>query len=252
MPGLGLAVGVVLDSPDTVPGQVITGHVRLRGGPADVKIGELALSLVASVEAEYGDHELLRLGVRQGIRVPSGQSVLVPFRLPVPWETPITAFRGTHLSEMSVGLRPELVVSETPRSGALKLLRVGATPWQAGVLDALGQAGFRYRRTGVGRGHLPGVPHGPRLHQELGFLPPVRYAGRIGEVELRFAVAAEELFVVLEADHRGDGYLSGQASPGHFQVTPQNALMVDWRSLVDQWLLQIAGRAVSSGLFSIQ
>ena len=56
---------------------------------------------------------------------------------------------------------------------------------------------------------------------------------------------------MLDADHRGDGYLSGQASPGHFQVTSQNALMVDWPSLIDQWLMQIAGRAVRSGLFSI-
>ena len=53
----------------------------------------MALSLVTRVNVEHGyggDTEFFRLLVQQGVRVPAGQLVSIPFQLPLPWETPIT------------------------------------------------------------------------------------------------------------------------------------------------------------------
>ena len=138
----GPSVDTVLDTPHATPGQVVTGQVRIQGGSNDAHIDQVVLSLVTRVEVEHGDHEFagvsefLRVVVAQGVRVPAGQPMAVPFQLPVPWETPITAVGGQQLPGMTVGVRTELVISGAPDKGDLDPLLVGPLPSQDRVLDA--------------------------------------------------------------------------------------------------------------------
>ncbi|WP_198680738.1 sporulation protein, partial [Lentzea terrae] len=196
----GPSVDTVLDSPHAVPGQPITGQVRIQGGSSDAESGQVVLSLVTQVEVErggfggFGDFgggdergevaEFFRMVVQQGLRVPAGQLVSIPFQLPVPWETPITAVGGAALPGLSVGVRTELLVAGAPDKGDLDPVLVGPLPSQNKVLDAFGQLGFSFRSADVEAGRLPGVPHELGFYQELEFFPPAQFAGRVSQVEL--------------------------------------------------------------------
>ncbi|NUT94065.1 MAG: sporulation protein [Saccharothrix sp.] len=249
----GPSVDTVLDSPHAVPGRPITGQVRIQGGGSDAEIGQVVLSLVTQVERggfggfgggdeHGGGTEFFRVVVQQGLRVPAGQLVSVPFQLPVPWETPITAVGGAALPGLSVGVRTELIVSGAPDKGDLDPVLVGPLPSQDKVLDAFGQLGFSFRGTDVEAGHLPGVPQEFGFYQELAFFPPARFAGRVDQVELTFVANATELHVVLEADRHRGGFSSGGDTSGHLRLSHQEAQVTDWAAAISDWLAQVADR----------
>lgn len=253
----GPSVDTVLDSPHATPGEVITGQVRIQGGSNEARIEEIVLSLVTRVEVEHGDHErggtaeFLRASVAQGVRVAAGELTSVPFRLTIPWETPITAVGGGELPGMVVGVRTELVIAGAPDKGDLDPLLVGPLPSQDRVLDAFGELGFQFRSADVEAGYLHGVQQELGFFQEIEFFPPSRYAGRVNEVELTFVANPRELVVVLEADKRGGMFRSGGDSFGRFHLSHDEAMKTDWVELIDQWLAKVAesggGRSAFGG-----
>lgn len=258
----GPSVDTVLDSPHAVPGRPITGQVRIQGGGSDAEIGQVVLSLVTKVEVERGgfsgfggfgglggddehdggDTEFFRVVVQEGLRVPAGQLVSIPFQLPVPWETPITAVGGAALPGLSVGVRTELIVSGAPDKGDLDPVLVGPLPSQNKVLDAFGQLGFSFRGVDVEAGRLPGVPHEFGFYQELEFFPPAQFAGGVNQVELTFVANENELHVILEADRRRGGFSSGGDTFGHLRLSHQEAQVTDWAAAISGWLAQVAER----------
>jgi sporulation-control protein len=249
----GPSVDTVLDSPHAVPGQTISGQVRIHGGSTDARIDRIVLSLVTRVEAEHGDHEsrgtaeFFRMPVAEGVLVAEGSPVTVPFQLPIPWETPITAVGGHQLPGMTVGVRTDLDISGAPDKGDLDPIQVSPTPAQDAVLDAFGQLGFQFRSADVEAGRIHGVHQELGFFQEIEFFPPGRYAGRLNQVELTFVTNPHELMVVLEADKRGGLFRSGGDTFGRFHVSHQDALTTDWASWIDQWLAQIAERGGHPG-----
>jgi sporulation-control protein len=242
----GPSVDTVLDSPHSVPGQTITGQVRVQGGSSDAEIGQVVLSLVTRLEVEHGAYghdglsEFYRLVVQQGVRVPAGQLVTIPFQLPMPWETPITAVGGTPLPGMSVGVRTELVIAGAPDKGDLDPVLVSPLPSQNKVLDAVGRLGFSFRGADVETGHIPGVPQELGFFQELEFFPPAQFAGRIDEVELTFVASPHDLYVALEAGHRGGRFAADGDTLGQFRLSHAEALTTDWASVISGWLTQVA------------
>jgi sporulation-control protein len=234
----GPAVDVVLDAPRTAPGEFLTGQVHVQGGRTSAEIDRVVLSLVTSGETGY--HTLHRLVVRQSVRVSPGQVVSIPFRLQVPWETPVTAVGGVWLPGGSVGVRTGLVVAGALVQGGLEVVRVEPAAGQARVLDVFRQLGFRLRRTGADVGHLPGVRYVPGLHQKLEFLPR---AECVGPIELILVAGPDELHVILEAG-RGD-----DAPFGLFHVTHQAVCDADWFVLIGQWLAQVGARTVEQSGF---
>jgi sporulation-control protein len=240
----GPSVDTVLASPHGVPGQAVTGQVRVQGGGADAEIGQVVLSLVTHTETE-----LVRLVVQQGVRVPAGQLVSIPFQLPLPWETPITAVGGAALPGISVGVRTELVIAGSPDKGDLDTVLVGPLPSQNKVLDAFGQLGFSFRGTDLEAGRLPGVPQELGFYQEIEFFPPAQFAGRLSEVELKFVANANELHVVLEADKRRGAFSTGGDTSGHLRVSHQEAQVTDWASAISGWLAQAAERGLANPAF---
>ncbi|WP_158843791.1 sporulation protein [Saccharothrix deserti] len=249
----GPSVDTVLDSPHALPGQVITGQVRIQGGSSDARIDRIVLSLVTRVEVEHGDHEFggtaefLRLDVAQDVRVAAGQQVAVPFQLPVPWETPITAVGGQPLPGMTVGVRTELVISGAPDKGDLDPVLVGPLPSQDRVLDAFGQLGFQFRKADVEAGRIHGVHQELGFYQEIEFFPPAQFAGRVNQVELTFVTSPHELVVVLEADKRGGMFSSGSDAFGRFHASHADAVNTDWAGAIGQWLAQVSERGGHAG-----
>jgi sporulation-control protein len=235
----GPSVDTVLDSPHAVPGQAITGQVRVQGGSSDAEIGQVVLSLVTGTE-----HEFFRVVVQQGVRVPAGQLVSIPFQLQVPWETPITAVGGAPLPGMDVGLRTELVIAGAPDRGDLDPILVNPLPSQNKVLDAFGQLGFAFRRADVEPGRV----------QELEFFPPAQYTGRINEVELTFVASPHELHVLLQADKRSGPRMftssPGVDTLGQMRLSHQEAQVTDWVSAINGWLSQIVQGGQANPAFS--
>jgi sporulation-control protein len=249
----GPSVDTVLDSPHATPGGVVTGQVRIQGGSNDVEIGQVVLSLVTRVEVEHGDHEgsttaeFHRVVVAQAVKVAAGQLLPVPFQLPIPWETPLTAVGSTHLHGMTVGVRTELVIAGAPDKGDLDPISVHPLPSQDRVLDAFGALGFQFRKADVEAGRLHGVPQELGFYQEIEFFPPQQFAGRISQVELTFVANPHELYVVLEADKRGGMFSSGGDAFGHFALSHRDAESTDWASVIGQWLSQVTERGGHGG-----
>ena len=247
----GPSVDTVLDTPHVVPGQVLTGSVRIQGGSADAEIGEIALSLVTRIEVESGDSEFTGTGefqrvvVGHGVRVPAEQLVVVPFRLDIPWETPITAVSGHQLPGMTVGVRTELVIAGAPDKGDLDPVEVHPLPSQDAVLEAFGELGFHFHSADVEAGRIYGVPQQLPFFQELEFYPPAAFAGRLNQVELTFVATPHDLHVVLEADKRGGLFRQGGDMFGRFATSHAEAGNRDWTGLIGQWLEQAAERGPS-------
>ncbi|WP_086668572.1 sporulation protein [Lentzea kentuckyensis] len=245
----GPSVDTVLDSPHAVPGQAITGQVRIQGGSSDAEIGQVALSLVTGDDQHGQATEFFRTVVQQGLRVPANQLVSIPFQLQLPWETPITAVGGAALPGLSVGVRTELIVAGAPDKGDLDQVLVGPLPSQNKVLDAFGQLGFSFRGTEVEAGRLPAVPQEFGFYQELEFFPPAQFAGSMNQVELTFVANADELHVVLEADRRRGAFSPGGDTSGHLRLSHQEAQVTDWAAAISGWLTQVAERGRTNPAF---
>src|SRR5262249_48403924 len=132
----GPSVDTVLDASHAMPGQVITGQVRIQGGGADADIDRIELSLVTRADAQSrggqarGAAEFLRLRVAERLRVPANQLREVPFQLVLPWGTPITSVGSTALPGVAIGLRTELVVAGAQDKGDLDPVDVHPLPSQ--------------------------------------------------------------------------------------------------------------------------
>ncbi|UMP01456.1 sporulation protein [Amycolatopsis sp. EV170708-02-1] len=251
----GPSVDTVLDSPHAVPGEVITGQVRIQGGSSDAQIEEILLSLVTRVEVERGDHEragtaeFLRVSAGRKVQVTAGQLTSVPFRIALPWETPISAVGGRELPGMVVGVRTELVIAGAPDKGDLDPVLVGPLESQDRVLEAFGELGFSFRSADVEAGRLHGVRQELGFFQEIEFFPPSRYAGRVSQVELTFVASPDDLVVVLEADRRGGMFRTGGDSFGRFHVSHEEALRTDWAAAIDGWLAKVAESGGGHAMF---
>ncbi len=251
----GPSVDTVLDSPHAVPGEVITGQVRIQGGSSDAQIEEILLSLVTRVEVEHGDHEragtaeFLRVSAGRKVKVTAGQLTTVPFQIALPWETPVSAVGGRELPGMVVGVRTELVIAGAPDKGDLDPLLVGPLESQDRVLEAFGELGFSFRSADVEAGRLHGVRQELGFFQEIEFFPPSRYAGRVSQVELTFVASPGELVVILEADKRGGMFRSGGDTFGRFHVSHEEALRTDWAAAIDGWLAKVAESGGGHAMF---
>jgi sporulation-control protein len=247
----GPSVDTVLDSPHAVPGQVITGQVRIQGGSADAEIGQIVLTLVTAVKTPHGHDphtEFHRLVVDQNVRVTAGQPLNLPFRLPLPFETPITAVGNNPLPGVAVGVRTDLVISGAPDKGDLDPVLVHPLPSQDRVLDAFGELGFQFRKADVEAGHLHGVRQELPFFQEIEFFPPGQFARTLNEVELTFVADPAHLQVILEADKRAGGFHGGDTF-GHFRMSHQEAEKTDWAETIGGWLQQIADRRPTHNAF---
>jgi len=251
----GPTVDTVLTNPNTRPGELLTGEVRIAGGDHPADIDHVALSLVTRVEFEGSDSETIRnvdygkVFVAQHITVAPGQRMSIPFQYQVPLESPINVVGGQQLHGMTLGLRTELAVRGAVDPGDLDPVAVHPLASQERVLNAFVQLGFRFTRADNEAGRLHGVPQQLQFYQEIEFLPPQQFISKISQIELTFVADPHSLWVILEADRRGGVFRSGGDSFGHFHLSHQEAVSADWAGIIHNWMDQTAGRRGSFGAF---
>ncbi|MFI5820403.1 sporulation protein [Streptomyces rishiriensis] len=246
----GPTVDTVLDLGPALPGGALSGQVHLKGGNADFDIDLITLELVARVEAEHEDGEneggvvFERFTVGGGFRLGEGEYRSVPFRISLPWESPVTELHGQPLG-IVLGVRTELAVAGAKDKGDLDPLAIGPLPAQEAILEALGQLGFGFRSADLELGHIGGTGQQLPFYQEIELTPAPPYAHRLNELEVTFLAHPGGLEVVLEADKRGGMFTAGHDALTRFTV-PHGAAE-DWNTLVDGWIRQLVERRASYG-----
>jgi len=249
----GPAVDTVLANPNCRPGEMLTGEVRVQGGDHDVEIEHIALSLVTRVEVERGDNEFnattefQRLVVAPRFHLAAREQRVIPFQFPVPWEAPLTHVLGHPLHGMLIGLHTELAVARAVDKSDADPVAIHPLPAQEQVLNAFAQLGFQFRSADLEAGQIYGVHQELPFYQEIEFLPPPAYAGRINEVELTFVTNPHEIVVVLEADKRRGLFRSGGDQFGRFHARLDEAMHIDWVGNINQWLAQVADMYAAPG-----
>ncbi|KUN28483.1 sporulation protein [Streptomyces corchorusii] len=238
----GPTVDTVLDPGAALPGGALSGQVHLKGGNADFDIDHITLELVARVEAEHehGESEgavvFDRFTVGGGFRLGEGEHRSVPFRVSLPWETPVTELHGQPLG-IVLGVRTELAVSGAKDKGDLDQLAVRPLPAQEAVLEALGQLGFGFKSADLELGRIGGTGQQLPFYQEIELTPAPQYAHQLNELEVTFLAGPGGLEVVLEADKRGGLFTAGHDALTRFTVSHDAAQ--DWNTLVDGWIRQL-------------
>ncbi|MGR6916815.1 sporulation protein [[Actinomadura] parvosata] len=234
------SVDTVLSTPRTRPGGTLEGEVRLKGGDFDAEIEHVTLGLVARVEIEHGGGESAGLSEFGSVRVSGpftlrkGEDRTIGFRVPVPWEAPISEIAGQPLRGMAVGVRTELAIAKAVDKGDLDMVAVEPLPSQLRILESFLQLGFAFKSADLEAGRLYGVAQELPFYQEIEFYPTGHYAGRVREVEVTFVADPGGLEVVLEADKRA-GHYSGDAI-GRFTISHDDALRTDWAGELSRWL----------------
>lgn len=248
----GLSVDTVLSNPSTYPGAQLTGNVNLIGGTQDADIEHITLGLVTRMEVEGGGgdysavSDFLRIPVTGPMRLAQGQRLALPFRIDMPWETPITSVYGQTLRGMVMGVRTEVAIARAIDKGDLDPVHVHPLPLQQRILDAFHQLGFVFKSADLEHGQIYGVHQTLPFYQEIEFFPPQQFAAAgINEVELTFVTSPHQVEVVLEFDKRGGLFTQGHDTYGRYTVSHADAETTDWRQVVDGWVRQAVDRRKS-------
>ncbi|MEU4625898.1 sporulation protein [Actinoplanes sp. NPDC023801] len=247
----GPSVDTVLSNPSTYPGAALTGNVNLVGGTQDANIEHVTLGLVTRMEVEGGGGDysavadFLRVPVTGPMRLAPGQQLSIPFRIDMPWETPITTVYGQTLRGMVMGVRTELAIARAIDKGDLDAVHVHPLPIHQRILDAFAQLGFRFKSADLEYGQIYGVHQTLPFYQEIEYFPPQQYAGAINEVELTFVTSPHQVEVVLEFDKRGGLFTQGHDTYSRYTVSHADADTTDWRQVVDGWVRQAVDKRKS-------
>ncbi|MEV4294318.1 sporulation protein [Microbispora rosea] len=220
--GAGVEVDTVLRDPHVRPGETLYGEVRFRGGSSDHKVDGITVDFTAVVEVEHGDqehhatHSFLRAPVSGPFDLRAGEARALPFAIPVPWETPVSAVGGRPLPGMRLGVSTELALAGALDKGDLDPLHVNPLPAQDHLLGALVHLGFHFKRADLERGTLRGstMP----FYQEIEYHAGPEWRRHFSELELTFIAGPHSMDVILEADKRGGFLTSSHDVYNRFRV----------------------------------
>lgn len=202
--GVGAAkVDTRIHDSSLTPGETVEGVVHIRGGAVAQPIDAVNVSLYTNYRSSDGDDavtlqaELARVRVAEPFTVEPGAEHSIPFRLAVPYETPLTIGYHSVWVQTSLNIPQALDPSDTDR------LQIDPHPLQARFLEGLRELGFHFHASQVERhrklsGRFPFV-------QELEFKPGYGTYGRISELEVIFQLSDYGLEALVEMDKRASG-----------------------------------------------
>jgi sporulation-control protein len=202
MLSLGVELDTVLTAGQVTPGGELAGEVRLVGGPVDHQVEGITLALIAGEWASgqgTRQDEFLRVPVSGPFTLPAQNRYVVPFRVPLPWETPLSEVNGAPIEDQFIRVRTELALAGAVDKGDSDPLVVRALPAQQRVIDALTNLGFQYFFADIERGALKGAAL--PIYQEIEFKPPERYKPQMWELELTFIAGPSSVDVILEGGY---------------------------------------------------
>ncbi|WP_354644006.1 sporulation protein [Kitasatospora camelliae] len=243
----GASVETVLLDPNTVPGGVLHGEVRIQGGKVDQQIEGLGVGLQTRVEVEGGDTEHLQTvtfhkqQLGGAFQLAAGAAHVVPFALQVPFETPVTAVGGHQLRGMTMGVTTELAIDRAVDAGDLDPINVHPLPVQQAILEGFDRLGFRFKGADLERGHIRNTRQRLPFYQEIEYYAAPQYPG-LNQVEVSFVADEHAVDVVLEMDKRGGLFTEGSDTFRSFTVPHSAARETDWAAYLHEWIHSVGGR----------
>lgn len=248
----GASVETELARADVLPGGVVEGTVRVKGGSVEQRIEGLSVGLQARVEVERKDaqgndteyHQNIEFHCREiggAFDLHPGAVYDVPFTLDVPWETPVTTFLGRHLTGMDVGVTTELRIDRAVDKGDLDAVEVHPLPAQQAMLDAFGRLGFAFHSADLEKGRVHHTRQQLPFYQEIEFRPPAQYRG-LSQVELTFVADGREMDVVLEMDKKPGLFSGGGDTYRSFTMDLHQVEHTDWAAYLHGWLAEVGAK----------
>ena len=186
------------------PGEIVKGEFEVTGGNVTQTIRQIDLILCTKVKLDEdisfssGDEiVILRSPNVARLEIAANQKVTIPFEVKLPIETPLTEWQGTSL-RCDLYFKTELDLEGAIDALDVDRLRVGPTPEQRRILQALVSLGFHFNKAEVELGRVAGSTL--FFHQEIEFYSSKRYSGKIRDLELTFIAMDYELEVILEIE----------------------------------------------------
>jgi sporulation-control protein len=205
--GIGSAkVDTLVDQAVYVPGEELSGVMRIKGGKIDQEIGKIDIELKTEYIVEHDDKKttttccIARIKVSDGFHLEQGQELEIPFSFRLPLETPVTHAKQPVWLETALDIG--MALDPTDRDS----LKIEPHPYMNTVFEAVHLLGFRFRSSSCER--HPKLGRSVPFVQEFEFTPGSEYARDIEELELVMQLEPEGVHVLVEVDRRGRG-LSG-------------------------------------------
>ncbi|AMC35538.1 sporulation protein [Janthinobacterium sp. B9-8] len=226
----GASVDTVLNNPSLRPGDVLSGHVQIKGGKVEQDIEYVDLILMAEVEQESGDHEarvakpLGSIRASGALKIAAGQEIRLPFMLTLPLETPVNnaqalASPGSQYApnvRAAVWIHTDLAISSAVDAKDRDFLDVHPLPQMQGLIAAMAALGFAHVSSDVEAGtiQMNHIHSSLGCYQEFEFRPMQKFSS-VQEVEISCIARPEGVHVLLETDRRfrGDSYQSFLMGP---------------------------------------
>ncbi len=205
----GASVETVLDNPDAMLGEPLTGSMHVKGGSVDQEIAEVAVEVMTRVLVETDNTEVKKdfvvskVRLANGFKLPAGSSHTLPFELDLPLHTPVALGR----EHAPAWLRTRLDIPMAADATDADALAIRPAPVQVDALNAMISLGFGLYKSDVE--HRPRWHGGHGFVQEFEFRPVVSGGRRLyDEVELVFEPAGDGFDLLLQLD-RSSRSLSG-------------------------------------------
>ncbi|WP_354701773.1 sporulation protein [Paraconexibacter sp. AEG42_29] len=203
----GASVDAVLGTPTVAPGGMLSGQVHITGGDREQDMRGLKLSFecVAERETENGEYkinkEFGKVDLPDAGVVQAGQTLQIPFQIPVPIDCPPNLVGGVSLPGIKLGLRTRLDLAKARDASDFDPVTVAALPAQEAVLGAMRNLGFALKTADLEEGNAKAG----HLKGHLGVYAEYEFhgQGRIQEVEITFVTTEQECGVLVEIDKRG-------------------------------------------------
>lgn len=199
----GAKVDTLLVSDSFVPGEQVSGEVRIVGGEESQEFDGIHLGIVTHYKHDDSVHEhtIARHEAQGHLTVGPKEERSIPFSFTMPHETPLS-FGGR-----SVSVKTSLEIPRAMDPSDTDEIRIKPTPMQQAVLAAADGLGFHIHEVENEYDPKKGAPL--PFVQQIEFRPRGgRYASRVEELEMIFKQRENGLEVLVELDRRG-GDLGG-------------------------------------------
>ena len=192
------------------PGELVRGHVYIRGGVLAQTVDTITLAAVTACEREVDGatwSEMYTLAshcLTEVIQIGPGGRLLLPFSIQLPWATPLT------LGQQRIYLRTMVEAADAASAKRTEIVHIRPHPAQRLVLDALAAQGFQLTRAECR--YQPRAGRAYPIVQALTFLPTSRSYQAIEELEIVFDFAEHGLDVLLQIAQRARGLTSSSVT----------------------------------------
>lgn len=205
--GVGAAkVNTELDTPEVIPGGVLSGTVYIHGGDVEQNVDRIYLTINTHYIRERDDRKHKETAVvakyllTDRFTLQPGQRLEKYFSFDLPDNLPLT------LQSAEVWVETGLDISSALDPSDRDLIRVVPTQEMGVVLDAIDMLGFRLRE--VTNDYAPRLGGNLPFVQEFEFVPTSKFRGYLDEIEVLFYPMGNTLELLMQIDRRARG-LSG-------------------------------------------